>query len=187
MAEPGSSPTRSVASPGGRPCSGVNSATSSPTSARTRAATALPSITAAGIAAAEAIAGWGARARPRAQRVAQLRPSPRERGPDRHGRARGISFGGAVLPRGRPATQGQDGSLPIALARGPAAGRPSFGAWSRGAQGQRTRPEQPAQELQLRLAGAQVLDHAREVVAPDVLRGGRQHVVPDGGEAAHEL
>jgi hypothetical protein len=42
-----------------------------------------------------------------------------------HGRARGISFGGAVLPRGRPATRGQDGSPPIALARGPA------DAWSR--------------------------------------------------------
>src|SRR5215217_7699671 len=69
MAEPGSSPTRSVASPGARPCSVLNSATPSPTAARTRAATALPSITAAGIAAAEAIAGRGARARPRAQRV----------------------------------------------------------------------------------------------------------------------
>src|SRR3954452_16173392 len=69
MAEPGSSPTRIVASPGGRPCSAVNCATPSPTSARTRAATALPSITVAGIAAAEAIAGRGARARPQAQRV----------------------------------------------------------------------------------------------------------------------
>src|SRR3954469_11287572 len=75
MAEPGSSPTRSVASPGGRPCSVVNSATPSPTSARTRAATALPSITAAGIAAAEATAGWGARARPRAQRGRRLAPA----------------------------------------------------------------------------------------------------------------
>src|SRR3954465_9475816 len=50
--------------------------------------------------------------------------SPREGGPDPHGRAGGISFGGAVLPRGRPATQGQDGSPPIALARGPAARSP---------------------------------------------------------------
>src|SRR3954463_4728985 len=75
MAEPGSSPTRSVASPGGRPCSVRNSAARPPTSARTRAATASPSITAAAIAAAEAIAGWGARARPRAQRGRRLAPA----------------------------------------------------------------------------------------------------------------
>src|SRR6185503_12268480 len=44
-AEAGSSPTSTVASPGARPCSATNWPTSSATSARTRAATALPSIT----------------------------------------------------------------------------------------------------------------------------------------------
>src|SRR3954449_11958760 len=40
----GSSPTRIVASPGDRPCSSVNAFTCSATCARTRAATALPSM-----------------------------------------------------------------------------------------------------------------------------------------------
>src|SRR3954463_2275913 len=45
MALPGSSPTRIVANPGGRPLMRANASASSATSARTRAATALPSIT----------------------------------------------------------------------------------------------------------------------------------------------
>src|SRR3954451_18092061 len=111
--------------------------------------------------------------------------SPRERGPDRHGRARGISFGGAVLPRGRPATQGQDGSPPIALARGPAARTPFLRCLvtkPRKASG--TRPEQPAQELQLALVAGEVVVGQRSRVgdaelAPRTLGAGGRAEPPD--------
>src|SRR5215207_5648809 len=52
MAEAGSSPTSTVASPGGRPSSRVSVAASSRTRSRTPCATALPSITVAAIASA---------------------------------------------------------------------------------------------------------------------------------------